>query len=166
MSWVSEAASSQSGATVLAGFVTLTVGLIASGVTLLIGWRQSTASSKAADAALLSARASGHRAIASMRLEWLSDLRTTISEYHSILMTAQTLNTSTLQKLSQLGTKLDLMLNTNNGAQKDLWEILDQLYKTDDLANRQKFDEPLMKAGRKVLKEEWERIKREARGEH
>lgn len=101
-----------------------------------------------------------------MRLEWLSDLRTTISEYHSILMTAQTLNTSTLQKLSQLGTKLDLMLNTNNGAQKDLWEILDQLYKTDDLANRQKFDEPLMKAGRKVLKEEWERIKREARGEH
>lgn len=43
MSWVSEAAHSQSGATVLAGLVTLTVGLIASGVTLFIGWRQSAA---------------------------------------------------------------------------------------------------------------------------
>jgi hypothetical protein len=171
MSLLSEAANSQPAATVLAGLVTLAVGLIASVVTLCIGWRQTTAASKAADAAkvsahasLLTARASGDRAIATMRLEWVTDLRKTISEYHSILMTAQTLNTSTLQKLSELGTQLDLMLNTDNDAQRELWTILDNIYNTQGLANRQKFDEPLMRAGRKVLKDEWERIKRETRG--
>ncbi len=171
MSWVSEAAHSQSGATVLAGLVTLTVGLIASAVTLCIGWRQTTAASKAADAAKDSARAalstahaSGDRAIATMRLEWVSDLRKTIAEYHSILMTASTLDPPARQKLSELGTRLDLMLNTDNDAQRELWTILDNVINTDAVENRQKFDEPLMRAGRKVMKDEWERIKREMRG--
>lgn len=171
MSWLSEAAHSQSGATVLAGLVTLTVGLIAAAVTLCIGWRQTTAALKAAEAAkdsaqaaLSTARSSGDRTIATMRLQWVTELRKTIAEYHSILMTAQTLSAQKHQKLSELGTQLDLMLNTDNEAQKELWIILDNIYKTQGLVNRQKFDDPLMKAGRKVLKDEWERIKHETRG--
>lgn len=170
MSWLSEAAHTQPGATVVAAFATLAVGLVASTVTLCIGWRQASAALKAAEAAKksaeaaeLTARASGDRAVATMRLQWVTELRKTIAEYHSILMTATTLDDETHRKLSELGTHLDLMLNIKNDAQKELWLILDNIYKTTGLKNRQKFDEPLMEAGRKVLKDEWERIKRETK---
>lgn len=171
MSWLSEASHTQSGAVVIAAFTTMTVGLIASTVTLCIGWRQATASLRAAEAARksaeaaeLTARASGDRAVATMRLQWVTELRKTTAEYHSILMTSQNLDDETHRKLSELGTHLDLMLNIKNDSQKELWLILDKIYKTQGLKARQKFDEPLMEAGRKVLKDEWERIKRETRG--
>jgi hypothetical protein len=99
-----------------------------------------------------------------MRIEWVTELRKTISEYHSILMTKTVLTDDRHQKLSDLGTQLDLLLNIDDPSQKALWEVLDEIYKTVGIENRQKLDGPLIKAGRAVMKEEWEKIKKEMRG--
>jgi hypothetical protein len=92
------------------------------------------------------------------------ELRKTISEYHSILMTRSEWTDELYLKLSDLGTQLDLLLNVDNPAQKALWDVLDQIYNTTGIENRQKFDLDLVRAGRTVMKEEWEKIKREMRG--
>jgi hypothetical protein len=130
----------------------------------IIGTRQAEASRISADAASLTAKNAGDRAIATMRIEWIAELRKTISEYHSILMTRSKMTDDSHLKLSDLGTQLDLLLNIDDPAQKALWDVLDQIYKTTGLDNRQKLDVDLIRAGRAVMKEEWEKIKREMRG--
>lgn len=50
-----------------------------------IGGRQADASRISADAAMLTAQTSGNRAVASMRIKWVKDLRAVLSEYHSVL---------------------------------------------------------------------------------
>ena len=64
-----------------------------------------------------------------------------------------------------LGTQLDLMMNLNEADQKALWQIADDIYNTEDIEERKALDPELMKAGRLVLKKEWEKIKRELRGD-
>jgi hypothetical protein len=130
----------------------------------VIGTRQAEASRISADAASLTAKNAGDRAIATMRIEWISELRKIISEYHSILMTRTDMTDDSYLKLSDLGTQLDLLLNTDDPAQKALWDVLDRIYNTTGLENRQKLDVDLVEAGRAVMKEEWEKIKREMRG--
>jgi hypothetical protein len=53
-----------------------------------------------------------------MRIEWIGELRKTISEYHSILMTRSEWTDDGYLKLSDLGTQLDLLLNVDDPAQK------------------------------------------------
>lgn len=130
----------------------------------IIGTRQAEASRISAEAASLTAKNAGDRAIATMRIEWVTELRKTISEYHSILMTRSELTDETYLKLSDLGTQLDLLLNVDDPAQKALWEVSDKIYKTTGIDARQKLDDDLIRAGRAVMKEEWEKIKREMRG--
>jgi hypothetical protein len=57
------------------------------------------------------------------------------------------------------------MMNLNEPDQKDLWDIADKIYKMEDLEARKALDPDLMVAGRLVLKNEWEKIKRELRGD-
>jgi hypothetical protein len=52
-----------------------------------IGSSQAEASRTSADAAMLTAKSSGNRAVASMRIKWVEELRQVLSEYHSVLMT-------------------------------------------------------------------------------
>ncbi|MDR6662231.1 hypothetical protein J2W51_004821 [Tardiphaga robiniae] len=151
---------------------TLTVGLSASIVTLVIGWRQGSIAQKAAEAALLSAKAanqaalaSGSRAVAQARLEWLTTLRETLSEFHSILMTDEYRpNAKDRLKLCELGTKLDLLLNQGDPDQRALWELTDQVYNTLDNKKLEELDAPLVAAARKVFKSEWDRVKAEMLG--
>jgi hypothetical protein len=58
-----------------------------------------------------------------MRIEWISELRKTIAEYHSILMTRSEMTEDSYLKLSDLGTQLDLLLNADDPAQKVLWDV-------------------------------------------
>jgi hypothetical protein len=168
MSWLSEIAHDQGKVTLFAALVALLVGLAGSAVALIIGWRQGTSSRLAAEAAKasaeaanLTARAAGDRAIASMRLQWVHDLRKILSEYHSVLVSY---NPDDYRKVSELGTQLDLMLNPEEAEQRALWEVADRLFKTKDKAQRIAMDEELMAAGRVVLKKEWKTIKAEQRG--
>jgi hypothetical protein len=80
----------------------------------VIGTRQAEAARVSSEAASLTARTAWDRAIAAMRIEWITELKKTISEYHSILMTSkETTASETHRKLSDLGTQLDLLLNVD-----------------------------------------------------
>ncbi len=79
-------------------------------------------------------------------------------------MTRSELTDDWYLKLSDLGTQLDLLLNVDDPAQKALWDVLDKIYTTTGIDERQKLDVDLIRAGRAVMKEEWEKIKGEMRG--
>lgn len=168
MSWLSEIAHDQNKVALFASMVAGTVGMTGAIVALIIGWRQGTASKLSAQAAKASAeaanqtaRAAGNRAIATMRLQWVQDLRKILSEYHSVLLSYESAD---YRKVSELGTQLDLMLNLEEPEQKALWEIADKIFKTKDKDARVAMDAELMAAGRTVLKKEWKTIKNEQRG--
>jgi hypothetical protein len=82
-----------------------------------------------------------------------------------MLMTHDQFEGADLTRMSELGTKLDLMMNLNEPDQKALWDLADKIYETDDLEERRNLDKQMMDAGRLVLKNEWEKIKRELRGD-
>jgi hypothetical protein len=150
---------------VFAALVALLSGVLGPMVQLIIGWRQTNAARITAEAATSTANKAGDRAIATMRLDWLQRVRETLSEFHSILMTANDpISDEDQRKLSHLGTKIDLLLNLDEPIQKELWSISDQIYQTKDRAKREEIDPLLMKAGRVVMKTEWEKIKKELRG--
>src|ERR1700676_3751898 len=135
---------------------------------MVIGWRQGTsarlsaeAAKASADAAALTARAAGDRAIATMRLQWVQDLRKILSEYHSVLVSYEPAD---YRKVSELGTQLDLMLNLDEKEQRELWEVAEEVFRTKGKDARVALDPKLMAAGRRVLKKEWQTIKWELRG--
>jgi hypothetical protein len=136
-------------------------------VQLIIGKRQAKAASLAASAAMLTAQNAGSREIARMRLEWMEKLRDTLSEFHSILMSLddKDLDTAVTQKLSMFGTQLDLLLNRDEKVHKALWDVTDRIYQCETRVERETMDEELIRAGRAVLKAEWEKVKAEMRGE-
>jgi hypothetical protein len=157
---------------VLAAMLAFLSGVLGPLVQGYVGRKQAAASQRSADAAMLSARTAGAREIAKLRMAWMETLRNKLSEYHSILMNlededrtpdAET-KTQEDRKLSELGTHLDLLLNQNDPLQKALWDISDQIYKTHGQAEREALDEPLIRAGRAVLKAEWEKVKIEMQG--
>ena len=168
MSWLSEIAHEQGKVTLFAAIVAGLVGFSGSLVALIIGWRQGTSSRLAAEAAkasaeatALTARVAGDRAIATMRLQWVHDLRKILSEYHAVLVSYEAAD---YRKVSELGTQLDLMLNLDETEQRELWEVAEEVFRTKDKDKRVALDPKLMAAGRRVLKKEWKTIKNEQRG--
>lgn len=96
-----------------------------------------------------------------MRLQWVQDLRRILSEYHSVLVSYEPAD---YRQVSELGTQLDLMLNLDEKEQRELWEVAEEIYRTEDKDKRVALDSKLMSAGRQVLKKEWKTIKWELRG--
>jgi hypothetical protein len=150
-------------AAIIAATLAFVSGVLGPLVQLCIGRRQARAAQTSANAAMLTARNAGSREIARMRLEWMNKLRDTLSEYHSILMTDD--SDDEAQKLSLLGTQLDLLLNQEDAIQKALWDVTDKIFNCEDATKRQEMDEELIKAGRAVFKSEWEKIKAEMQGQ-
>jgi hypothetical protein len=193
MSWLSELSHDHDRfapfVTLAVGTMASLVALAASLAATVIGWRQGNAARRAAEAAntsaeaatknaeaaILSARIAGHREVAKLRIGWMETLRNTLAEYHATLMTLEDGNNDAddemlkerhrmaRDKLVLLGTQLDLLLNQDNIAQKELWDITDRIYNMDTSEERQNEDKPLVEAARKVLKQEWERVKKEMR---
>jgi hypothetical protein len=153
-------------AAIVAALLALISGIAGPLVQLSIGKRQAKAAQTSSDAAMLTAKNAGNREIARLRISWMDKLRDTLAEYHSILMSQKDTETKeNTQKLSQLGTQLDLLLNQDDRIQKDLWDIADKIYQARSLLERQSYDADLIKAGRAVFKAEWEKIKEEMQGE-
>jgi hypothetical protein len=166
----------------LAALFAFIAGILGPIVQWRVGRRSALASQTSAEAAMLTARTAGFREIAKLRMSWMDTLRNTLADYHSILMNLEDkaalvlisdegerkdrtkANNGALEKLVLLGTQLDLLLNKDDALQRKLWDITDEIYQLDSSAARQKLDEPLMAAGRAVLKGEWEKVKREMRG--
>ena len=166
----------------LAALFALISGVLGPFVQWRVGRRSALASQTSAEAAMLAARTAGFREIAKLRISWMDNLRNTLAEYHSILMNLEDkgaiallpddserkirsrANDEALEKLVLLGTQLDLLLNKEDLVQRRLWDITDDIYQRESSTERQALDEPLMTAGRAVLKGEWEKVKREMRG--
>jgi hypothetical protein len=55
-------------------------------------------------------------------------------------------------------------LNRDDPDQRALWEITDKIYKTISIDERIDLDAPFVSAGRTVMKNESDRIKKEAQG--
>lgn len=160
------------GVAAVAALFALISGVLAPFVQWRVGRRQAIASQTSAEASMLSARTAGNREIAKLRMSWMDKLRDTLSEYHAILMSMkdeeadkELLSDEVSQKLSQLGTQLDLLLNQRDPAQKKLWDVSDKIYRVETRAERRALDDDLVAAGREVLKGEWEKVKREMSGE-
>lgn len=152
----------------------------------LIGSRQADIASIQANASRISAEAAstialntGSRELAKVRLGWLEALRNNLSEYHSILMSAEDPNDklsdeelkalkakweSDERRLSYLGTQLDLLLNRKKALQQRLWTISDEILNLKTKKERQTKDAELVNAAREVIDFEWQKIKREMRG--
>jgi hypothetical protein len=157
-------------AIVAAGLAFLS-GVLGPLVQFCVGRKQAAASQESADAAMLTAKTTGAREIAKLRMVWMETLRNKLSEYHSILMNFEDddrevtpeMKTAEDRKLSELGTHLDLLLDRTEPLQQTLWDISDRIYKTHDQSARVALDVPLIEAGRAVLKAEWEKVQIEMR---
>jgi hypothetical protein len=159
---------SRTTAAVLSAFAVVLSAIFAFGslaVQLFVGARQADASRISAEAAMLTAKRGANHDIASMRIKWVEELRSVLSESHSMLMTREKFEDADRRQLSNLETKLDLMMNLNEADQKALWDLADKIYFTEDLEKRRELDLEMMDAARVVLKNEWEKIKRELRGD-
>ncbi|WP_029586628.1 hypothetical protein [Bradyrhizobium sp. URHD0069] len=156
------------GVAAVAAIFALISGVLGPFVQWRVGRRQGLASQLSAKASMLAAEIAGAREVAKLRMAWMEKLRDTLSEYHAILMSTEDggeLLPDDTRTLSRLGTQIDLLLNRKDQLQRRLWEIADKIYKLDTQAERQALDEDLVQAGRDVLKAEWEKVKREMRGE-
>jgi hypothetical protein len=163
----------------IAALLALVAGVGGPIVTLLIGTKQAAAAQTSANAAMVTAKSAGNRALAVLRIDWLKALRDNLSEYHSILMSAEDPNPLLAAKeakaakqkaevdelrLSYLGTQLDLLLNQKKPLRQVLWKISDEILNLETKDERQARDEELVAAARAVIDYEWQKIKREMRG--
>ena len=67
------------------------------------------------------------------------------------------------RKVSDLGTQIDLLLNRDEPAQAELWQIAQNIHDAETIAERHALDGVLVAKARIVMKTEWERIKKELR---
>jgi hypothetical protein len=150
-------------------------------VTYRMGSKQIETAKIVADAAMMNAKHAGTRALANVRLEWLNDLRDTLSKYHSILMSPEDGASESDDKakgkakekadqdtrdLSYLGTKLDLLLNQRKKYQQALWQVSDDILKIENPTEDEydKADKQLVAAARNVFDFHWRKIKAEILG--
>jgi hypothetical protein len=171
--------------TAAVALIVAALSMIASVLSLLttykLGSKQVEIAKIAADAAMMNAKHAGTRALANVRLEWLKDLRDTLSTYHSILMSpeeeapegddqakakAKEKADKDTRDLSYLGTKLDLLLNQKKKYQQALWQVSDDILKLEDPTEKDydKADGELVVAARTVLDFHWRKIKAEVLG--
>jgi hypothetical protein len=150
-------------------------------ITYQLGSKQVETAKIAADASMMNAKHAGTRALANVRLEWLKDLRDTLSTYHSILMSpedeapegddqakakAKEKADKDTRDLSYLGTKLDLLLNQKKKYQQAMWQVSDDILKLENPTedDYDKADKQLVVAARAVLDFHWRKIKAEVLG--
>jgi hypothetical protein len=147
-------------AAIITSILALVGTLVGLAATIVIGRRQVAAAQRNAEAAMLTAQKVGARAIGSLRQQWIDTLRRTLSEYHSILMTAKyPLSKQDDRLVSNLGTQIELMLNPSEELSRKLDEVMGKIYECEDYDDRVAMDPEFIEAARAVLKAEWNRVK-------
>jgi hypothetical protein len=107
-------------------------------------------------------RKTGARAVANFRQEWINTLRQALAQYHSIMMTTQPpLSCDDDRKASDLGTRIELMLNPTEDASQELEAAIDKIDVCQTLDGRLTMDKEFAAAARRVLKQEWDRVRAE-----
>lgn len=147
--------------------------------------------SKSADAALHSAEAAhknaaaatrssvnaGVHAVARLRQEWINELRSRVAQAHSLLSNWRQLpkeaNTAEQQEFvrrtieaNEVMARIELLLNLREPPSQSLLAALQALHQAGGSTDEQRrLGAPVIAAAQKVLKEEWDRVRTELRGE-
>jgi hypothetical protein len=107
-------------------------------------------------------RKTGVRAVAAFRQQWIDTLRKALAEYHSIMMTTELpLSPADDRTASDLGTQIELMLNPDEEASRKLEEVINEIDKCKTSDARVAMDPAFIATARRVLKQEWNRVKAE-----
>jgi hypothetical protein len=107
-------------------------------------------------------RKTGVRAVAAFRQQWIDTLRKALTEYHSIMMTTELpLSPADDRKASDLGTQIELMLNPDEEASRKLEEVINEIDRCKTSDARVAMDPAFIATARRVLKQEWNRVKAE-----
>jgi hypothetical protein len=172
--WVEPKMQTTQSASLTIALVAVIVGPI---VQLIIGYLQYRTARRHAEAVGLQAQAAKEQADATMRMvrsatvqkmcesrqAWIESLRDSLSNFHSILMTSKTYPypVEDDRKLSALGTKIELLLNPMEKTSREVLSAIYQMYNTAEYDERRKMDKILVEKSQAVLKDEWEKIKRD-----
>jgi hypothetical protein len=138
-----------------------------------------TASTLNARTAATAAANQGLHAVARLRQEWIDELRTKVAEAHALLANPAPKGLAIVtppnqaqadleyrRRANEAVTKIELMLNPNEEASKALLSALEALNQLDlDLAARQERGVEVRKAAKVILKNEWDRVRGELKGE-
>ena len=144
--------------------------LIAPIVQIMVGFKQARIAKSSAEAAKLSAEAAlrnsrntGVQLIAASRQKWIDNLRDTLSEFHSITLTENEYPypKEVDRKLSMLGTKVELLLNPNEDSSKQILGLINRIYDSKSISERESLDLEFVAAAQAILKTEWDRVKRD-----
>lgn len=134
------------------------------GIQLYVGHRESKASLISANAAMMDAECAGRHTVAAFRQKWIEAVRDTLSEYHSILMSASSFTTISEEErraLIALKMKLSLMLNPEEEDSKNLLLLLAEMRNCESWDDRADLSTKISMTAQKILKTEWVRIKEE-----
>ncbi|MGY3149347.1 transposase-like protein [Bradyrhizobium sp. USDA 3397] len=134
-----------------------------------IGRRQAIASQTSAEASMLTARTAGAREIAKLRMSWMEELRQSLCEYHAILMSTEDgeeLKAEDVRTLSRPpGHTAGLAAQSQGSTAATFVGNSRQTLQARLPVRKARLRRALVEAGRDVLKEEWEKVKREMRGD-
>jgi hypothetical protein len=144
-----------------AASVAAIVAATVAGIQLFIGRKQATAALTSAKAALLSAQNAGRHKIAESRQKWIDKVIDTLSEHHSILSpeTMEPVPLADSRKIAALRTKLEILLNPKEPETVALLQAMDR--RAISVAEQKAKDAEIVAVARRLLKEEWVRIKKE-----
>jgi hypothetical protein len=131
------------------------------GVQLYVGYRQSGAALKAANAALMNAQSTGRHTVAEFRQSWIDKVIDALSDYHAILMSiddGHPLSPDDHRKLTALWTRLELLLNPDEADAVSLLKLADAARQSETVAERDSNTRKMVQLARNLVKTEWVRI--------
>ena len=100
--------------------------------------------------------------IAEFRQQWINDLRNAMAEFQSYGALPEN-NPTRIRDFYLLGTKIELLMNPGDEDYEALHETLEAFYDAGNKSENEKFaiDERYVEICQKILKREWERLKKD-----
>lgn len=92
------------------------------------------------------------------RVEWINNLRNTMSEFQSYAVTPG-LDHISERKFYETGTKLELLMNPNDENYQELQKIMYQMLRAKSHMEKFQANPHFIEICQKILKQEWERVK-------
>jgi hypothetical protein len=133
-----------------------------------IGYRQSKAALRSAEAAMLSAKNAGRHRVAEFRQAWIYKVIDALRDHHSILMNKPAGHRPTAEEnkaLTASRTQLEILLNPNEVDHIALLQKIDEIDQSTTATEQVAKAAEMLITARMLLKQEWVRLKEELQNE-